>query len=101
MGCGIGYGYLHRIPIDDYPPAASHTTASIPPTGYENIQKITSPTAMGAKPTTNHPPTPNVMPMVPPMMSSPVVGTMPPPPAVPASTIQLTSATSSLNSVTA
>ena len=39
---------------------------------------------MGAKPTTNHPPTPNVMPMVPPMMSSPVVGTMPPPPAIPA-----------------
>jgi len=39
---------------------------------------------MGAKTTTASPPTPNVMPMVPPMMSSPVVGTMPPPPAVPA-----------------
>ena len=39
---------------------------------------------MGAKTTTAPPPTPNVMPMVPPMMSSPVVGTMPPPPAVPA-----------------
>merc|ERR1712025_635087 len=42
MGCGIGYGYLHRIPIDDYPQAGSHTTASIPSTGYENNQKITS-----------------------------------------------------------
>ena len=63
---------------------------------------MTSPAMMGAKTTTAlPPPTPNVMPMVPPMMSSPVVGTMPPPPAVPASTIQLTSATSSLNSVTA
>ena len=45
---------------------------------------MTSPAAMGAKTTTALPPTPNVMPMVPPMMSSPVVGTMPPPPAVPA-----------------
>ena len=35
MGCGIGYGYLHRIPIDDYPQAGSHTTAPIPSTGYE------------------------------------------------------------------
>ena len=47
-------------------------------------QEITSPATMGAKTTTALPPTPNVMPMVPPMMSSPVVGTMPPPPAVPA-----------------
>ena len=45
-------------------------------------QQMTSPATMGAKPTTALPPTPNVMPMVPPMMSSPVVGTMPPPPAV-------------------
>ena len=63
---------------------------------------MTSPAMMGAKTTTAlPPPTPNVMPMVPPMMSSPVVGTMPPPPAVPASTIQSTLATSSINSGTA
>lgn len=63
LGCGIGYGYLHRIPTDakpeDHPspPATSkpsHTHAS----------------------STSH----TVMPIVPPMMSPPMVGTMPPPP---------------------
>jgi len=81
IGCGIGYGYLHRIPIEDIPQVGSNIAASVPPV---NDQEITSPASMGAKTTTALPPTPNVMPMVPPMMSSPVVGTMPPPPAVPA-----------------
>lgn len=84
IGCGIGYGYLHRIPIDEVPQTASHLTSSVPSTSHENGPETTSPATMGAKPTTTLPPTPNVMPMVPAMMSSPVVGTMPPPPAIPA-----------------
>ena len=51
---------------------------------HRHSQEIVNPATMGAKTTTALPPTPNVMPMVPPMMSSPVVGTMPPPPAIPA-----------------
>jgi len=86
MGCGIGYGYLHRIPIDEVPQTSSHT-ASMPSTSHVNYHETTNPATMGAKTTTTLPPTPYVMPMVPPMMSSPMVGTMPPPPVIPA-TIQ-------------
>lgn len=84
IGCGIGYGYLHRIPIEDIPQQGSNVAASMPSSVNGHSQEINNPAAMGAKTTTAPPPTPNVMPMVPPMMSSPVVGTMPPPPAVPA-----------------
>lgn len=31
LGCGIGYGYLHRIPVQTLPPPA-HMTAPVPPT---------------------------------------------------------------------
>jgi len=64
LGCGIGYGYLHRIPIEDIP-----HQPTVPQ------QQPVSPAAMGGVPTT-------VVPMVPPVMSSPAVGTMPPPPPV-------------------
>ena len=30
IGCGIGYGYLHRIPIEDVPLTGSQTASSIP-----------------------------------------------------------------------
>lgn len=103
IGCGIGYGYLHRIPVEEVPQVGLHHPSPAPAaTSHESYPQMTSPAMMGAKTTTAlPPPTPNVMPMVPPMMSSPVVGTMPPPPAVPTSTIQPTSAISSINSGTA
>ena len=36
MGCGIGYGYLHRIPVDglvEAPPVVEQQQATIPPNG--------------------------------------------------------------------
>ena len=30
IGCGIGYGYLHRIPIEDIPQPGSNVAASMP-----------------------------------------------------------------------
>ena len=85
LGCGIGYGYLHRIPMD-HPPmpplsepitTKKHIPAHVsqsnqPPTpSKEVVQPVGQPDEAEAAP---------VMPMVPAMMSSPVVGTMPPPP---------------------
>merc|ERR1712131_13398 len=64
LGCGIGYGYLHRIPIEDIP---HQPTAPI----QNQTGAPANPAAMGGVPTTN------VVPMVPPVMSSPAVGTMP------------------------
>jgi len=32
IGCGIGYGYLHRIPIEDIPQQGSNVAASMPST---------------------------------------------------------------------
>jgi len=82
LGCGIGYGYLHRIPMDQIIPEPS-PAAALHPHEPSQIQKQSreSPATIGAIPTTS------VMPIVPPMMSSPMVGTMPPPPvsaAIPA-----------------
>merc|ERR1711953_290304 len=82
LGCGIGYGYLHRIPMDQIIPEPSPAVA-LHPHEPSQIQKQSreSPATIGAIPTTS------VMPIVPPMMSSPMVGTMPPPPvsaAIPA-----------------
>lgn len=73
LGCGIGYGYLHRIPMDHPPmPPLTEPVAKRP---VVNSQK------RGPQEQSNYEETPApVMPIVPPMMSSPVVGTMPPPP---------------------
>eukprot|EP00093_Oithona_nana_P011243 11243.XXX_269903_271023_1 [CDS] Oithona nana genome sequencing. len=74
LGCGIGYGYLHRIPIDA--PASMVPEPVVkpicPPSTDSEFLKVET---NGSEATAA-----SVMPIVPPMMSSPVVGTMPPPP---------------------
>jgi hypothetical protein len=76
LGCGIGYGYLHRIPVDNVvlppEPAITVSQGAVPKRRLDE-----NPINCGGTPTTT------VMPMVPPMMSSPMVGTMPPPPTRP------------------
>ena len=69
LGCGIGYGYLHRIPIEP----RSAEPPSPPPASH-----MPNPAMLGGNTTTktSH----IVTPMVPAMMSPPMVGTMPPPP---------------------
>jgi len=69
LGCGIGYGYLHRIPIEEIP----HQPTV--PQMHDTMPEM-SPAAMGGTTTT----VPAMMPMMPPVMTSPAVGTMPPPP---------------------
>ena len=76
LGCGIGYGYLHRIPID-HPPMPPLTE---PITKRPISQSNRPPSTTKEVLTENEPTAAPVMPIVPPMMSSPVVGTMPPPP---------------------
>eukprot|EP00095_Tigriopus_kingsejongensis_P011056 maker-scaffold23_size669530-snap-gene-1.35 protein:Tk11056 transcript:maker-scaffold23_size669530-snap-gene-1.35-mRNA-1 annotation:"golgi reassembly-stacking protein 2" len=81
LGCGIGYGYLHRIPLENLPPppesvphakrAEGSVSAHPPPQ--------TNPAQMGATPTMATIP---IVPMLPAMATSPVVGTMPPPPVL-------------------
>lgn len=77
LGCGIGYGYLHRIPID-HPPMPPLTE----PITKRPVSQINRPPSTTKEVLTeNEPPTAaTVMPIVPPMMANPVVGTMPPPP---------------------
>ena len=58
LGCGIGYGYLHRIPIgDDYP--KSTTENMKPPVAM--VTSPTTPTAPPVAPTTNPSPRPTEM----------------------------------------
>ena len=78
MGCGIGYGYLHRIPIDEI--VQQQHLQQKPKTeggGSVMANPPPSPADMGAKTTI----TPIVAP--PGVMTSPVIGTMPPPPVNP------------------
>lgn len=71
LGCGIGYGYLHRIPIDN-PPMPEPAVKRSSQNQRSEVEATASETKLSAA---------SVMPIVPPpMMSSPVVGTMPPPP---------------------
>jgi len=75
LGCGIGYGYLHRIPVDNIessrpPPQTASAMANPPP---QNPDAAESPIQMGASPTM-------VVPMMPATVTSPMVGPMPPPP---------------------
>ncbi len=90
LGCGIGYGYLHRIPVDEMAAEAAEKEAAAarrdreqggsvtahPPPHKGQEAAAASPADMGAKTTV-----PPVVPMVPGIITSPVVGTMPPPPA--------------------
>lgn len=73
LGCGIGYGYLHRIPIDQMSP---------PPEPSRPNKEQIQPPLIKEQSNLESSATSTVMPIVPPMMSSPVVGTMPPPPPV-------------------
>ncbi|CAB4062494.1 Golgi reassembly-stacking protein 1,Golgi reassembly-stacking protein 2 [Lepeophtheirus salmonis] len=81
VGCGIGYGYLHRIPRDnprESVPIPRGSTPSTAPmcTNKEEVY-IPSRSEIAAAP-------PPMMPILPPsVMSSPVVGTMPPPTSSP------------------
>ena len=77
LGCGIGYGYLHRIPVDNIeaslsppPPQTASAMANPPP---QKPDAARSPIQMGATPTM-------VVPMMPATVTSPMVGPMPPPP---------------------
>lgn len=79
LGCGIGYGYLHRIPVDNIevsqpppPPQTASAMANPPP---QNPDAAKSPIQMGASPTM-------VVPMMPATVTSPMVGPMPPPPPI-------------------
>ena len=80
LGCGIGYGYLHRIPMDQAP--MPHLTEPVTKRVPINQNNRLPSAAKEVIPTVqqNEPEAAPVMPIVPPMMSSPVVGTMPPPP---------------------
>ncbi|TRY63895.1 hypothetical protein TCAL_07264 [Tigriopus californicus] len=81
IGCGIGYGYLHRIPLENLPPPSQSVPQQKKPEGSVSAHpppQATNPDQMGAKPTTSS--TISVVPMLPAMVTSPVVGTMPPPP---------------------
>lgn len=74
LGCGIGYGYLHRIPIDV--PAGS----IVPPPTERPSMPTSTHAELKVEKSNESEAAASVMPIVPPMMSSPVVGTMPPPP---------------------
>lgn len=78
LGCGIGYGYLHRIPVDMKSGPAPPPSTPPPPMASSHFKAdMPNPATMGGSTTTtSH----TVMPMVPAMMSPPMVGTMPPPP---------------------
>lgn len=83
IGCGIGYGYLHRIPLENLPPPPQSMPQQKKPDGSVSAHpppQATNPAQMGAKPTTTS--MISVVPMLPAMVTSPVVGTMPPPPMV-------------------
>nr|ACO12058.1 Golgi reassembly-stacking protein 2 [Lepeophtheirus salmonis] len=80
VGCGIGYGYLHRIPRDNpresVPIPRGPTPSTAPMCTNKEEVYIPSRSEIAAAP-------PPMMPILPPsVMSSPVVGTMPPPPPV-------------------
>jgi len=74
LGCGIGYGYLHRIPVDV--PAGS----IVPPPTERPSMPTSTHAELKVEKSNESEAAASVMPIVPPMMSSPVVGTMPPPP---------------------
>jgi len=77
LGCGIGYGYLHRIPMDHLPmttPLSEPVTKRVP-LSQNNGQNLVVQSSQQKEPEAAP-----VMPMVPPMMSSGPMGTMPPPP---------------------
>ena len=43
MGCGIGYGYLHRIPIKDPPDMTLQAKSSSPaPDGFSDVSELQS-----------------------------------------------------------
>jgi len=76
LGCGIGYGYLHRIPMDHLPmtPLTEPVTKRVPLSQNNGQNLVVQPSQK------KEPEAAPVMPMVPPMMSSGPMGTMPPPP---------------------
>jgi len=77
LGCGIGYGYLHRIPMDHLPmttPLSEPVTKRVPLSQNNGQNLVVQPSQQ------KEPEAAPVMPMVPPMMSSGPMGTMPPPP---------------------
>ena len=40
MGCGIGYGYLHRIPIKDPSELPPQLKASPAPDGFSDVSQL-------------------------------------------------------------
>ncbi|XP_030373237.1 Golgi reassembly-stacking protein 2 [Scaptodrosophila lebanonensis] len=48
LGCGIGYGYLHRIPVQPAPPAPTASTAAAPVAATGAATTIGAPTVAAA-----------------------------------------------------
>ena len=76
LGCGIGYGYLHRIPMDQLGLPPEQAPLISQKIEQPSQQSRESPANIGAIPTTSVPIVP------PPMMSMPHAPTMPPLPPV-------------------
>ncbi|XP_054258703.1 Golgi reassembly-stacking protein 2 [Macrosteles quadrilineatus] len=90
LGCGIGYGYLHRIPIRGIPEVGTPASTLISPSQNEQTKKVTeglgNMNISGASP----PVTTNVPPHSTPVTSSlpapspiPYTSPLPPPPTAP------------------
>ncbi|XP_044266961.1 Golgi reassembly-stacking protein 2 [Tribolium madens] len=84
LGCGIGYGYLHRIPVRGNPPAPTQATFKPPPATSFNPPPLTPVSAFNPPPVSSfNPPPPTPVSA----FNPPPVSTVNPPTPIPVSTI--------------